>query len=86
MTSNCAGTVCNFGTTGVGESEHFGNLVEGFADSVVFGFAEDVIDKMIAHEDEFGVPARNDKGEERKYLAILLFGRLVVWLLLIDGG
>ena len=54
------------GTTWVGKTENFGDLIETFADSVVFAAADDLKMIMLRHADDLGVTARDDKGEKRE--------------------
>ena len=60
------GGFSNGGTTWVGKTEDFGDLVKAFADSVVFAAADNLKMIMLRHADDLGVTARDDKGEKRE--------------------
>ena len=46
---------------GIGQAEHFGDLVEGFADGIVDRRAEPQIIADAAHRDELGMAARDEQ-------------------------
>ena len=53
---------CDAGAAGVGEAEDFGGFVEGFADGVVEGGADDFEGVVALHVDELSVAAGDYEG------------------------
>ncbi len=60
------GTSPDLRSARVGEAEHFGDLVERLACSIIIGLAEELVLEMILHEDELSMTARDDQREERE--------------------
>ncbi len=53
----------NDGTTWIAEAHQLGALVEGFAGGVIAGAADDFVLAPVFHQDDFGMTARDEQGE-----------------------
>ena len=75
----------DFGTTRIGEFEHFRDFIKGFSGSIVEGLPEEFILAYCGDLDEHGVSARDDEGKVRWNMALADKGAEEVTLHVIDG-
>ena len=57
--------------TGVGQFQHLGGLVEGFAGGVIHGLAEQLVFAQSAHRDQLGVSAGDQQRHEGEFRCIV---------------
>jgi len=60
----------DFGAAGIGQAEHFGGFVEGFAERIVDCGAEPDIIPHTAHHEQLAVAAGGEQQEIRKVEAV----------------
>lgn len=64
VSDSCEGI--DVGSAGVGKSHQFCDLVEAFAGGIVDGLSEDLIISEVPDENQEGVAATDDEGDEGK--------------------